>query len=109
MSNLASLTVEVTDLVPYLDERPITHLGLEELGFKRYDLAPDESGEDETYVYYTLEIYPEEKYHDLALISNSGTKDEDITSVTLFPYDKPIFHTLGGIKTILMGLHGESL
>ena len=93
-------TVELTELIPYMDERPLTDEVLEELEFER--INQDEG--DEPFYYYSFDLFPDDDYNDLTLMSG----DDNITQeVTLFPYDKPVFKTAGGIKTILMGLQGE--
>ena len=97
-------TVELEKLVPYMDERELTDEVLEELGFTRVDMTIEETGEDEDFYYYELKLFPEDKYNDLALLSDTNNKTK---VVMLYPYDKPQFKTAGGIKTLLMGMQGE--
>ncbi len=80
-------TVELTELVPYADDRELTDDVLEELGFTKVDMTIEETGADEDFYYYELELFPND--------------------VKLFPYEKPEFKTAGGIKTLLMALQGE--
>jgi len=97
-------TIELSELIPYMDETPISYERLEELDFKRIEVSIEESGADEPFFYYEYNVYPDNPYDDLALLSSE--KDGKIT-VTLFPHEKPEFKTMGGLKTILMGLQGE--
>ncbi len=97
-------TVELTELVPYADDRELTDEVLEELGFTRIDRTIEETGADKDYYYYELELFPEDKYNDIALLSSDNNETKIIK---LFPYDKPQFKTAGGIKTLLMGMQGE--
>ena len=106
MSNVVEITT-IEDLIPYMDETPISADGLEELDFKRIEISVEESGADKPFVYYEYEIFPDNPYDDLALLSDEVKEGGEITSVTLFPHDKPVFKTMGGVKTILMGLQGE--
>tara|TARA_Y100000310_G_C20175902_1_gene575821 strand:- start:245 stop:571 length:327 start_codon:yes stop_codon:yes gene_type:complete len=97
-------TVELNELVPYADDRELTDEVLEELGFKRIVITIEETGADEDIYYYELELFPEDKYNDIALLSSDNNETKIIK---LFPYDKPQFKTAGGIKTLLMGMQGE--
>mgnify|MGYP006865043850 CR=1 FL=1 len=97
-------TVELEELVPYMDDRELTDEVLEELGFTRVDMTKEETGEDEDWYCYELDLFPDDNYNDLALLSyeNNETK-----VVKLFPYEKPEFKTAGGVKTLLMAMKGE--
>jgi len=97
-------TVELEELVPYMDERELTDEVLEELGFTRVDMTKEETGEDEDLYCYELDLFPDDNYNDLALLSDDNNKTK---VVKLFPYDKPEFKTAGGVKTLLMGMQGE--
>ena len=97
-------TVELTELIPYMDDRELTDDVLEELGFTKVDMTIEETGEDEDFYYYELELFPEDKYNDIALLSSDNNETKIIK---LFPYDKPEFKTAGGVKTLLMGMQGE--
>ena len=97
-------TVELEELVPYMDERELTDEVLEELGFTRVDMTKEETGEDEDWYCYELDLFPDDNYNDLALLSDDNNKTK---VVRLFPYDKPEFKTAGGVKTLLMGMQGE--
>ena len=97
-------TVELNELVPYADDRELTDEVLEELGFKKIVMTSEETGNDEDFYYYELELFPEDKYNDLALLSDDNNKTK---VVKLFPYDKPEFKTAGGVKTLLMAMQGE--
>ena len=97
--------VEFTDIFPYMDERTLTDEVLEELGFERIEVSKEEVvGEDEDFYYYSLDLFPDDIYNDLALMSGDNNVTQE---VVLFPYEKPVFKTVGGLKTILMGLQGE--
>ena len=97
--------VEFTDIFPYMDERTLTDEVLEELGFERIEVSKEEVvGEDEDFYYYSLDLFPDDIYNDLALMSGDNNVTQE---VVLFPYEKPVFKTAGGLKTILMGLQGE--
>jgi len=93
-------TVAIEDLIPYMDERPLTDEVLEEIGFERK--VWDEC--DEPSYYYSLELFPDDDYNDLTLISGYNNEAQE---VVLFPYKKPVFKTAGGVTTVLMGLLGE--
>ncbi len=69
-------TVELEELVPYMDERELTDEVLEELGFTRFDIPTEEIGEDGDYYYYELELFPDDNHNDLTLVSltNNETK-----------------------------------
>ncbi len=97
-------TVELEKLVPYMDERELTDEVLEELGFTRVDMTIEETGEDEDFYYYELELFPNDTFNDITLLSDDNNKTK---VVKLFPYDKPEFKTAGGVKTLLMGIQGE--
>jgi len=97
-------TVELEELVPYMDERELTDEVLEELGFTRVDMTKEETGEDEDWYCYELDLFPDDNHNDLALLSDDNNKTK---VVKLFPYDKPEFKTAGGVKTLLMGMQGE--
>ncbi len=96
-------TVELTELVPYADDRELTDEVLEELGFTKIDMTIEETGAEDFY-YYELELFPNDINGDLALLSETNNETK---VVKLFPYDKPEFKTAGGIKTLLMGMKGE--
>ena len=49
-------TVELTELVPYMDERELTDEVLEELGFTKVDMTIEETGEDEDFYIYELNL-----------------------------------------------------
>jgi len=98
------IKVELLDIAPYMDERPITEEVLEEKQFEKVEVTAGESGGD-SFHYYTYNFFPDKPYNDLALIS---TKDEDGNLiVTLFPYEYPIFKTAGGIAMMQISLQGE--
>jgi len=97
-------TVELAELIPYMDERPLTDDVLEELEFDRIEVSPEESGADGDFYYYELQLFPDDVFNDIALITSDNNADKIIR---LFPYDKPIFKTAGGIKTLLMAMNGE--
>ena len=92
---------ETTD---YMDDRKLTDEVLEELGFTKVDMTIEETGADEDFYYYELELFPNDINGDLALLSDDNNKTK---VVKLFPYEKPEFKTAGGIKTLLMGMQGE--
>ena len=97
-------TVELTELVPYADDRELTDEVLEELGFTKVDMTIEETGADEDFYYYELELFPNDINGDLALLSETNNETK---VVKLFPYEKPEFKTAGGIKTLLMAMKGE--
>ncbi len=97
-------TVELEKLVPYMDERELTDEVLEELGFTRVDMTIEETGEDEDFYYYELELFPNDTFNDITLLSDDNNKTK---VVKLFPYEKPEFKTAGGVKTLLMAMQGE--
>ncbi len=97
-------TVELNELVPYADDRELTDEVLEELGFTKVDMTIEETGADEDFYYYELELFPNDINGDLTLLSDTNNKTK---VVMLYPYDKPQFKTAGGIKTLLMGMKGE--
>tara|TARA_Y100000034_G_scaffold52550_1_gene64550 strand:- start:46 stop:381 length:336 start_codon:yes stop_codon:yes gene_type:complete len=97
-------TVELTEFVPYMDERELTDEVLEELGFKRSVMTVEETGAEEDFYYYELNLFPEDRYNDIALLSSDNNETKIIK---LFPYEKPQFKTAGGIKTLLMAMQGE--
>ena len=96
-------TVELTELVPYADDRELTDEVLEELGFNRVEMTMEETGAEDFY-YYELELFPNDINGDLTLLSDDNNKTK---VVMLYPYEKPEFKTAGGIKTLLMGMKGE--
>ena len=96
-------TIELTELVPYADDRELTDEVLEELGFTKVDMTMEETGAEDFY-YYELELFPNDINGDLTLLSSDNNKTK---VVTLYPYDKPEFKTAGGIKTLLMAMKGE--
>ena len=95
-------TVELTELVPYADDRELTDEVLEELGFTKMIIEKMDSDKD--FYYYELELFPNDINGDLALLSDTNNETK---VVKLFPYDKPQFKTAGGIKTLLMAMKGE--
>ena len=97
-------TVELNELVPYADDRELTDEVLEELGFTKVDMTIEETGADEDFYYYELELFPNDINGDLTLLSDDNNKTK---VVMLYPYDKPQFKTAGGIKTLLMAMKGE--
>lgn len=97
-------TVELEELVPYMDERELTDEVLEELGFTRVDIPKEETGEDEDLYCYELDLFPDDIYNDLHLLSDTNNETK---VVKLFPYEKPKFKTAGGVKTLLMVIQGE--
>jgi len=97
-------SVELEKLVPYMDERELTDEVLEELGFIRVVMTKEETGEDEDWYYYGLDLFPDDNWNDLSLLSDVNNKTK---VVELFPYDKPKFKTAGGVKTLLMAIQGE--
>ena len=97
-------TVELEELIPYMDERELTDEVLEELGFTKVDMTIEETGADEDFYYYELELFPNDINGDLTLLSDDNNKTK---VVKLFPYDKPEFKTAGGVKTLLMAMQGE--
>ena len=97
-------TIELTELIPYMDERTLTDKVLEKLGFERTEISKEETGADEGFYYYSFDLFPDDDYNDLTLMSSDNNETQE---VVLFPYKKPIFKTAGGLKTILMGLQGE--
>lgn len=97
-------TVELTELIPYMDDRELTDDVLEELGFTRVDMIVEETGADEEFYYYELKLFPDDRYNDLTLLSSDNNETK---TVRLFPYDKPEFKTAGGIKVALMFKEGE--
>ena len=96
--------VELTELIPYMDDRELTDEVLEELGFVRTEMSIEETDGDTDFYFYHLELFPDDKYNDLALISDDNNETK---VVKLFPHDKPEFKTAGGIKTLLTGMKGE--
>ena len=99
-------TIELTELLPYMDERTLTDKVLEKLGFERTEISKEETGADfnKGFYYYSFDLFPDDDYNDLTLMSSDNNETQE---VVLFPYKKPIFKTAGGLKTILMGLQGE--
>ena len=97
-------TIELTELVPYADDRELTDEVLEELGFTKVDMTIEETGADEDFYYYELELFPNDINGDLTLLSDDNNKTK---VVMLYPYEKPEFKTAGGIKTLLMAMKGE--
>ena len=97
-------TVELTEIMPYMDDRELTDEVLEELGFTKVDMTIEETGADEDFYYYELELFPNDINGDLALLSDTNNKTK---VVKLFPYEKPEFKTAGGVKTFLMVIKGE--
>ena len=97
-------TIELTELIPYMDERPLTDGVLEELGFERIESSFEEQTFNKGFYYYSFDLFPDDDYNDLTLMSGDNNETQE---VVLFPYKKPIFKTAGGLKTILMGLQGE--
>ena len=95
-------TVELTDIAPYADDRKLTNEVLEELGFTKVIIEKMDSDKD--LYYYELELFPDDDFGDLALLSETNNETK---VVKLFPYEKPEFKTAGGIKTLLMGMKGE--
>jgi len=102
MSNVEIATIE--DLIPYMDERPLTDEVLEAFGFERTEMSKEETGADEGFYYYSFDLFPDDDYNDLTLMSDDNNVTQE---VVLFPYKTPVFKTAGGVKTILMGLQGE--
>ena len=100
-------TVELTELIPYMDDRELTDEVLEELGFTKVDMTIEETGDDEDSYYYELNLFPEDKCSgDLALLSDTNNETK---VVSLYPYENPgpEFKTAGGIKILLMAMQGE--
>ena len=96
--------IELTEIMPYMDERELTDEVLEELGFTKVDMTIEETGADEDFYYYELELFPNDINGDLALLSDTNNETK---VVKLYPYEKPEFKTAGGIKTLLMAMKGE--
>ncbi|MBC8437163.1 hypothetical protein H8D85_02445 [bacterium] len=97
-------TINIEEIAPYMDERPITEEILEEREFEKVEVTAEESG-GKWFTYYTYDFFPDKPYNDLSLISN---KDEDGNLIVkLFPYEYPVFKTAGGIAMIQMSLQGE--
>mgnify|MGYP003129323027 FL=1 len=97
-------TIELEELVPYMDERELTDEVLEELGFTKVDMTIEETGEDEDFYMYELNLFPNDTYNDLALLSSDNNETKIIK---LFPYETTKFKTAGGVKTFLMVIKGE--
>ena len=97
--------IELTEIMPYMDERELTDEVLEEIGFTKVDMTIEETGEDEDFYYYELELFPD-NINDLALLSDTNNETK---VVSLYPYENPgpEFKTAGGIKTLLMAMQGE--
>ena len=99
--------IELTEIMPYMDERELTDEVLEELGFTKVDMTIEETGEDEDLYYYELELFPDNiNGVELALLSDTNNETK---VVSLYPYENPgpEFKTAGGIKTLLMAIQGE--
>ena len=99
--------IELTEIMPYMDERELTDEVLEEIGFTKVDMTIEETGADEDFYYYELELFPNDSINgDLALLSDTNNETK---VVSLYPYENPgpEFKTAGGIKTLLMAIQGE--
>ena len=49
-------TIAIEELLPYMNEHPISEQSFIDCGFKRTDVSIEESDEDEPYYYYTFEF-----------------------------------------------------
>ena len=99
--------IELTEIMPYMDERELTDEVLEEIGFTKVDMTIEETGENEGLYYYELELFPDNiNGVELALLSDTNNETK---VVSLYPYENPgpEFKTAGGIKTLLMAMQGE--
>jgi len=97
--------VEITELIPYLDERPLTSELLEELGFKKHDSI--DTVDDSTYTYYTWNYYNANSPSLYADIDDEG----NTWKVRISNYDhlteSPYWNTYGTVKMLMICLQGD--
>lgn len=96
--------VNIEDIVPYMDETPLTDKVLEDMGFEKMIIPIEEIEGDEDFYYYELDLFPNDVNGDLALISTDNNKDK---TIQLFPYNKPVFKTKGSVEMLLILLKGD--
>ena len=98
-------TIELTELIPYMDDRLLTDEVLKELGFDRTDIPEEETGGDPLH-YWSYEFHIEKLPNNMCLITHDVDKNGHYT-VSFFDYKTPLWKTAGGIKTLLMAMNGE--
>jgi len=89
-------TVELEELVPYMNETPITEQTFIDCKFERTDVSIEESGEDAPSHYYTYEFGTS---YDPTLMSNV-----DFTGVNIFNLteDYKTWYTEGELQMLFM-------
>jgi hypothetical protein len=89
-------TVEIEELIPYMNETPIAEQTFIDGGFKRTDVSIEESGEDTPSHYYTYEFGDS---YDPVLMST-----EDFTGVNIFNLteDYKTWYTEGELDLLFM-------
>jgi hypothetical protein len=94
-------TVELTELLPFMNGTPITEQTFIDFGFKRTDVSIEESGEDEPSYYYTFE------FGDTYAPTLMST--EDFTGVNIFNLteDYKTWKTEGELQLLFMLLLKE--
>lgn len=89
-------TVALEDLVPFMDETPVTEQTFIDFEFERFDFKGEKEGEPD-YHYYTRALCTDSSgYISLCLDSS-----DDFSEVLLFDTEKS-FKTVGELKMLLM-------
>lgn len=85
------LTIELTDVIPYLDERPITEQRLTKLGF---------TFQKEGYWIYIFNNF-------MTLITKQTNSDESLI-VGFLGWEDVNYTTMGSIRMLIMAIEGEN-
>ena len=93
-------TIAIEELVPFLDERPLTEASLLELGFEKV-----ETGGSSPY-YFQLELHE----LNLCLLSQEIKSEDSLQTYYVVLFERPDsirWTTVGGLATLLIALQGE--
>ncbi len=89
-------TVALEDIVPFMDETPITEQTFIDFGFERCDVKGEKEGEPD-YHYYTHVLCNDS----MGYISLCLDSSDDFNEALLFDTDRS-FKTVGELKMLLM-------
>jgi hypothetical protein len=98
-------TIALEELVPYMDERPLTEEVLKELEFQKIMISETDPDQDYPVYYWSRDI----PLTNMTLITNCAheAKEGNYTAELFEHMGAPVWYTAGGIKMLLLGLSGE--
>jgi len=102
-----SRPVAIEELIPYLDERPLTEALLAELGFEKRKSV--DVVDDSTYTYYTWNYYNANSPSLYADIDNIIREDSWMVRLTHYDdiTESPYWNTYGTVKMLMICLQGD--